>query len=93
MSGYIPTDDEVETAFMSFAFDLENQHPGSYEEAPEFASIHGAAEGFQRYKKRIQADAWEEGYRDGHSDGLSDGHPLFNDREPEENPYREANDD
>ena len=46
MSGYIPTDDEVETAFMSFVSDLETDFPGSYDEDPEFASIHEAAKGF-----------------------------------------------
>lgn len=64
MSGYIPTDDEVETAFMSFVSDLETDFPGSYDEAPEFASIHEAAKGFHRWKIQVQADAWDEGADD-----------------------------
>ena len=82
MSGYIPTDDEVETAFMSFVSDLETDFPGSYDEAPEFASIHEAAKGFHRWKIQVQADAWDEGADalEHHQMHVSGGWPT--------NPYR-----
>lgn len=62
-STYVPTLDEVETAFHEFASDLETRFPGEYEKAPEFADWREAMHGFRRwlaeYTRVKQAEAWD----------------------------------
>lgn len=48
-STYVPTDDEVETAFHEFASWLETKYPGECEHAPEFADWREAMHGFRRW--------------------------------------------
>ena len=49
MTGYVPSDEEVETAFHEFASRIETAEPGSYPDAPEFADWREARDGFLRW--------------------------------------------
>ena len=78
---YVPTDDEVETAFHEFASWLEAKYPGEYEHAPEFVEWREAMHGFRRWKaaliREAKAEAWDEGRLVGWTGNRKD------------NPYRE----
>lgn len=56
-STYVPTTDDVETAFHEFASWLESTSPGEYAEAPEFADWQEAMHGFRRWLERVKAEA------------------------------------
>lgn len=58
---YIPTTDDVETAFHEYASELETNDPGNFPEAPEFADWIQAMYGFQRWMRQVQEAAWNEG--------------------------------
>lgn len=87
-STYVPTFDEVETAFHEFASDLETRFPGEYESAPEFADWREAMHGFRRwiteYTRVKQAEAWDEGWESGYLYGYLG--LLY----ASDNPYREV---
>lgn len=95
-STYVPTLDEVETAFHEFASDLETRFPGEYESAPEFADWREAMHGFRRwlaeYTRVKQAEAWERGHAAFEQAWESDNRFPYD--YATDNPYRkEKNDD
>ena len=85
VSTYVPTTDEVETAFHEFASWLETKYPGEYESAPEFADWLEAMHGFRRWLaaliREAKAEALEEAslaYGSGQLSGIflgRDGYP------------------
>lgn len=64
MTDYIPTTDEVETAFHEFVSELETNSPGEYPEAPEFRDWREAMLGFRRWLARERAQAKAEALRE-----------------------------
>lgn len=91
-STYVPTTDDVETAFHEFASWLESTSPGEYAEAPEFADWQEAMHGFRRWLAEVRAKAWEKGF-DACEDDIHHHREQGWDAEcikAAENPYRKA---
>lgn len=63
-AAYVPTTDEVETAFHEFASALEAREPGTYPDAPEFADWREAMHGFRRWLAEHDAQVAAQALRD-----------------------------
>lgn len=87
-SEYVPTTDEIETAFHEFASELESESPGEYEQAPEFSDWREAMHGFRRWHaeeiRKAKEKAWFEGAESAFYNPEIRGLVDY----PDKNPYR-----
>ena len=64
MSKYVPTDDEVETAFHEYASMIESETAGEYPEAPEFRDWKQALAGYRRWLEQHDREVREKAESD-----------------------------
>lgn len=83
MSVRVPTTDEVDTGFTTFAWDLERSSPGEYGEDSGYEDYSTVCEGFRQWLVEVERAAAEKAWDEG-ADALHDIHGDI----VEENPYR-----
>lgn len=54
---YTPTTGEIDTAATTYIWDLEKNHPGTYEEAPEFSDYGAVCKAFRRWLDQVRREA------------------------------------
>lgn len=62
MSVRVPTTDEVDTGFTTFAWELEKSSPGAYGEGSGYENYHTVCEGFRRWLAEVERAAAEKAW-------------------------------
>lgn len=69
MSEYTPTDDEVDTGFTTFAWELERSNPGTYPEGSNFHDYHEVCAAYRRWLAEVERATAEKAWLEGHAAG------------------------
>ena len=64
MNVRVPTTDEVDTGFTTFAWELEKSSPGEYGEGSGYENYHTVCEGFRAWLAEVRREAAEKALTD-----------------------------